>query len=396
VPAAGERRLRALVAQPGPAFATALEEAWAAGDAVLPLDPTAHPDVRDAVLAAMRPDLPVDDGTALVVTTSGSTGAAKGVVLGHAALEASAQGTADRLGVVADDVWLSCLPWHHVAGLQVLLRARRAGARLVVHERFDVARFAEERDATLVSLVPTQLTRLLDAAVSFDRFRAVLLGGAAPPPGLVDRAQAAGVPVVTTYGMSETCGGCVYDGVPLAGVGVRVGADGVVELRGPMLMSGYRLDPDRTAASFVDGWFRTADLGEWDGARLVVHGRRDDVIVTGGENVAAGDVARVLTMHPAVADALVVGVADRQWGTRVAALIVLSDATPPVDELRTWVGDRLGRAAAPRQLLVVPELPLLASGKPDVQAARRLAQESAQAAPTRTAASQSAEPPSVA
>jgi o-succinylbenzoate---CoA ligase len=129
---------------------------------------------------------------------------------------------------------------------------------------------------------------------------------------------------------------------------------------------------------------------------LVVHGRSDDVIVTGGENVAAGDVARVLTMHPAVADALVVGVADRQWGTRVAALIVLSDATPPVDELRTWVGDRLGRAAAPRQLLVVPELPLLASGKPDVQAARRLAQESAQAAPTRTAASQSAEPPSVA
>ena len=363
---------------------------------MLPLDPAAPDAVRAAVLAAMRPEEPVDDGTALVVTTSGSTGAPKGVVLGHAALDASVRASAERIGIAADDVWLSCLPWHHIAGLQVLLRARRAGARLVVHERFDVARFAEERDATLVSLVPTQLSRLLDAGVPFDRYREVLLGGAAASPGLLDRARAAGVPVVMTYGMSETCGGCVYDGVPLAGVDVRTGADGVVELRGPMLMSGYRLDPARTAEAIVDGWFRTADLGEWDGSRLVVRGRRDDVIVTGGENVVAGEVSAALAAHPDVAEALVVGVPDDEWGSRVAALVVPVDEQPTVEELRGWVRDRLGAAAAPRQVLVVAELPVLATGKPDLQTARRWAEESAQAAPTRTADSQSAEPPSVA
>jgi O-succinylbenzoic acid--CoA ligase len=396
VPAAAGRRLRALDARPGSTFAAALDEAWAAGDAVLPLDPAAGPTARDAVLEAMRPDLPVDPGTALVITTSGSTGTPKGVVLSHAALKASARSSAERIGVAADDVWLSCLPWHHIAGLQVLLRARRAGARLVVPEGFDVARFAQERDATLVSLVPTQLTRLLDAGVPFDHYRAVLLGGAAAPAGLLDRARAAGVPVVTTYGMTETCGGCVYDGEPLDDVDVRIGADGVVELRGPMLTSGYRLDPVRTAEALVDGWFRTADLGEWDGTRLVLRGRHDDVIVTGGENVDAGAVTDALVMHPAVADALVIGVPDEQWGSRVVAIVVPATDPPSLDELRAWVRDRLGAAAAPRQALVVSELPMLVTGKPDVQLARRWAEDPAQAAPARTAASQSAEPPSVA
>jgi o-succinylbenzoate---CoA ligase len=396
VPAADRRRLRALVAQPGPGFVTALEEAWAAGDAVLPLDPAAPRAVLDAVSAAMHPDDPVDDGTALVVATSGSTGAPKGAVLGHDALEASARATAARLGEDAGDVWLSCLPWHHIAGLQVMLRARRAGVPLIVHERFDVPRFADERTATLTSLVPTQLARLLDAGVRFDGYRAVLVGGAAASPELLDRARASGVPVVTTYGMSETCGGCVYDGVPLPGVDVRIAADGVVELRGPMLMSGYRSDPARTAAALVDGWFRTADLGAWDGSRLVVHGRSDDVIVTGGENVDAGDVTTALMAHPSVADALVVGVPDEEWGSRVAALVVAAGDPPTAAEMRQWVQVRLGGAAAPRQVLVVSALPALSTGKADRQAARTLLERADQAAPARTVVSQSADPPSVA
>jgi O-succinylbenzoic acid--CoA ligase len=188
----------------------------------------------------------------------------------------------------------------------------------------------------------------------------------------------------------------VYDGIPLDDVDVRIAADGVVELRGPMLMSGYRLDPERTAEALVDGWLHTADVGDWDGQRLVVHGRRDDVIVTGGENVAAGDVTRALAAHPDVADALTIGVPDAEWGSRIVALIVARSDPPAVDALRDWVRARLGAAAAPREVVLVPELPLLATGKPDLQAARRLAEDAAQAAPTRTAASQSADPPSLA
>jgi o-succinylbenzoate---CoA ligase len=191
--------------------------------------------------------------------------------------------------------------------------------------------------------------------------------------------------------MTETCGGCVYDGVPLPGVDVRIEGDGVVQLRGPMLMTGYRRQPQ---APVVDGWFRTADRGSWDGRALVVHGRVDDVIVTGGENVVAGDVAARIAEHPAVHDVLVVGVPDGRWGSRVAALVVAAGAPPDIDQLRGWVRDRLGAASAPRQILVVPALPMLATGKPDLQAAREWLGSGGQAAPADTAVSQSADPPS--
>jgi O-succinylbenzoic acid--CoA ligase len=384
------------VATPGQEFERALEAAWASGAAVLPLDPSAPAAHRDAVVAAMRPEVPLeDDDCALVVATSGSTGAPKGVRLSRAALEASARATVDRLGAGSDDVWLSCLPWHHVAGLQVLLRARLTGAGLVVHERFDPDRLAAERTATVVSLVPTQLVRLLDAGVPLDGYRAVLLGGAAASATLLGRARDAGVPVVTTYGMTETCGGCVYDGAPLDGVEVRTSPDGLVEIRGPMLMSGYRLRPDLTEGALVDGWLRTSDLGAWDGSRLVVRGRADDVIVSGGENVAAGDVARVLCGHRAVGDAVVVGAPDHEWGQRVVAVVALEGSLrATADELRVFVRERLPAPAVPRDVLVVDAVPLLPTGKPDVQAARALV-ERAQAAPAVTGTSQSAEPPSL-
>jgi O-succinylbenzoic acid--CoA ligase len=367
------RRLVALALPPGDEFAAAIDAAWAAGDAVLPLDPSSPADARGAIEAELRPDLPAEDDVAVVIATSGSTGTPKGVQLSRSALDASARATIVRLGLTADDVWLSCLPWHHIAGLQVLLRARLGGSGLRVHSRFDVDRFAAEAGATVTSLVPTQLRRLLDAGVDLARFRAILLGGAAAPPGLIERARAAGANVVTTYGMSETCGGCVYDGRPLDGIDVRVDAEERIWLRGPVLTSGYRLRPDLTAEALVDSWLRTADRGRLDGdGRLAVLGRLDDVIVSGGENVDPAVVADVLGTHPSVADVAVVGVPDDEWGQAVAAVVVL-EAGLSVADARDWCADRLPAAALPRLVVPVDAIPALPTGKPDREAVRRIA-----------------------
>ena len=365
----------------------ALDAAWREGAAVLPLDPLAPPTAHERAIAAMRPDAGVDDDIALVITTSGSTGRPKGAELSRAALEASARATMARIGHSDDDRWLACLPWHHIGGLQVLLRARLFDTPVVVHERFDVERVAAERDVTLVSLVPTQLLRLLDAGVDLARFRAILLGGAAAPAALLARAAAAGASVVTTYGMSETCGGCIYDGLPLDDVQVRLDEEGRVALRGPVLMTRYRLAPELTADVLRDGWFRTSDLGRFaaDG-RLSVHGRVDDVVVTGGENVVTAEVATVLSEHPRVADAAVAAVADAEWGQRLVAVVVSADP-PSLDELREWCRRTLPPAAAPREVVVVESIPKLASGKPDRLAVQSLVDQSA-------SCSQSGETPS--
>lgn len=370
---------------PGEAFVAALEAAWAEGHAVLPLDPAAPAPVQAGLLAAMAPDQPVDADVALVIATSGTTGQPKGVELTHAAIEAANDAVHARIGREPDDVWLSCLPWHHVGGLQVMLRARRFGIPLVVHERFEVARFAAA-EATLTSLVPAQLVTLLDEGVDLGRFRVVLLGGGAASEDLLDRAREARVPVITTYGMSETAGGCVYDGVPLDGVDFEVRADGRIALRGPMLMKGYRCRPDLTSAVFDAGWLLTNDLGQrQEDGRLRVLSRLDDVIVTGGVNVVAGDVGEELRRHPAIADAEVVGVPDARWGERVVAVVVSRvEPAPSLAELRDWCRATLSAAALPRGLVVVAAMPRLSSGKPDRLAARRLAlaSEAAQGAPT--------------
>ena len=374
MPAAQRRPLVALALPPGEQFVAALEDAWRSGAAVLPLDPAAPAVVRDRLLAVMRPDEGVDDDVSLVIATSGSTGTPKGAELSAAALAASARATMARIGTGEGDRWLSCLPWHHIGGLQVLLRARMSGTPLVVHDRFDVERFRAERDVTLTSLVPTQLLRLLDAGVDLSHLRAILLGGAMASPALLARAAAAGAHVVTTYGMSETSGGCVYDGRPLDGVDVAVDRDGRIRLRGPMLMSRYRLAPELTAASLQQGWFVTSDVGTIgpDGD-LTVHGRVDDVVVTGGENVVTTEVASVLAEHPRVADALVTGVPDDEWGQRLVAVVVPAGPAPDLAELREWCRRTLPVAAAPRGLVIVDEIPRLSSGKPDRQAVQSLA-----------------------
>ena len=384
--AAQSRRLLALDLPPGEAFIDALDAAWQAGDAVLPLGPDTAASRR--IVAAMRPHAivtadgeteygdpaPVDDVVALVIATSGSTGEPKGAQLSHAALTASAAATASRIGQSSGDHWLSCLPWQHIGGLQVLLRARRGGTQLTVLPRFEpnAVDAAVRAGANLTSLVPTTLLRLLDANVDLRPLKAILLGAAAAPPSLLQAAGDAGANVVTTYGMSETCGGCVYDGWPLDGVLVRIADDGRIEVAGPTLMESYRLRPDLSPLT-GDGWLRTNDVGSIDGSgRLTVLGRADDVIVTGGEKVAADRVAGLVAGHPAVRDAAVIGVPDSEWGQRVVAVVELAGDEPlTLETLRDWLGDALPGWSKPRALVVVSELPRLPSGKLDRRALER-------------------------
>jgi len=335
-----------------------------------------------------------DDDERLVVTTSGSTGRPKRVVLSRGAVLASARATRARLG--AEGAWLLTLPPTYVAGAQVVCRSWLAGHRPVLAE--DHAGFAEATAALLrehptvprfTSLVPTQLHRMLSAGdgrggTSDDTwalrtFHTVLLGGGPVDPALRARAEAAGVRVVATYGAAETAGGCVYDGLPLDGVAVALGPSGRIRLAGPTIFDGYDGDPDLTAEVLVDGWFHTADAGRLDeDGRLQVLGRVDDVVVTGGVNVPGPAVAARLREHPDLAAAEVLGVPDEEWGRRLVAFVVPRDgAAPSTQELRDWVAAERPRSWAPRQVVAVRAIPLLANGKPDRLALGRLVEEPA-------------------
>jgi len=342
--------------------------------AVLPDGP---PAVVEAARAVLRPAEPLEPGADLVVVTSGSTGGGRGVLLPASAVRASAAATLDRIG--GPGSWLLALPVSAIAGLQVLARAILSD-RPVAQLRRDeplaaaVARMPAGRRYT--SFVPTQLRRFLDTEPDTLRgFDAILVGGAATDAALRKRAREAGVRVVTTYGMTGTAGGCVYDGVPLDGVRVRV-ADGI-ELAGPTLALGYRLDPAATEAAFAGGWFRTRDAGTLDDdGRVTVTGRLDDVVISGGVNVAPAAVEAALREHPRVADAVVFGRPDEAWGQRVVAVVVAAPGTAPeLGDLRSWVTARLGAPAAPRQLHLLHELPLLHTGKPDRRAVAALTPE---------------------
>ncbi len=336
----------------GERFVDALQRAWDDGDAVLPLDPRLPGPARAAVLAAARVDEPVEPGDALVVATSGTTGEPKAAVLTHEAVTASALATSHALGVDPErDHWLACLPLSHVGGLSVVTRALRTGTPLSVHEGFDATavEVAADTGCTLTALVPTALGR-----IDPSRFRAILVGGQAPPlrrPGHV----------IATYGMTETGSGVVYDGMPLDGVEVRIEPDGEIHLRAPMLLRAYR---DGTDPKLPDGWFPTGDLGELVDGQLSVHGRRGDLIITGGENVWPEAVERALASHPDVAEVAVVGRPDPEWGHRVVAVVVpRGGAAPSLAELRDWAKQSLPAYAAPTALEIVAAVPRTASGK---------------------------------
>ncbi|KAA9149634.1 AMP-binding protein [Microbacterium lushaniae] len=347
-----------------------------------------------------REQLPaeVPAGTAVVITTSGSTGVPKAVALSRSALTSSALATSARIG---EGAWLLALPPAYVAGVQVLVRSLIAGREPgILSGSFSPASFAAAarlmvssengvRVPTYTSLVPVQLQRLLDAAAS-DRdvaaalrsFEAILVGGQSLPDALRERAADAGARIVRTYGSTETCGGCVYDGTPLDGVRVRI-VEGEVQITGPVLADGYLGQSDRTAAVFPadpDGtrWYRTGDAGLLDEhGMLRIHGRIDNVIVSGGVNISLDRVEQIVRGIRGLDSAVVVPVADPQWGE--ASVIVAPrggalrrSEAEQLEHARTAVAAELGAPARPSRLIVVDELAHLPSGKPDREAIRQL------------------------
>ncbi len=259
--------------------------------------------------------------------------------------------------------------------MQVICRSLVAGhepVRLDDHPSFAAATEALGDAPRFVSLVPTQLHRLLDTdAAALRTFHTVLLGGGPIDPTLRRRAEDAGVRVVATYGSAETAGGCVYDGYALDGVAIAIDRDGRIRIAGPTLFERYDGDPALTSEVLVDGWFLTSDAGRLDDdGRLHVLGRVDDTVVSGGVNVPATAVAARLREHPAIEAAEVLGVPDEEWGNRVVAFVV---GTVSLDEARAWVGEAHARSWAPRQVIVLDEIPLLPNGKSDRIALRGLA-----------------------
>lgn len=352
-----------------------VEDALSGRASILPV-PAADDRESSLLTTSLRAGTEIDDDVAVVVSTSGTTGAPKGALLTAAALTASALATHSRLG--GPGQWVLALAAHHVAGLQVLVRSVIAGTTPVaIPAGFTASELTSAIDSLTtgrryVSLVAAQLDKALgdaSATAALASMDAVLIGGGPMPATVAERASAAGIPVVRTYGMSETAGGCVYDGRPLDGVRVRID-DGQIVLGGATLAKGYRnpVSPDPFAEP---GWFRTDDIGTIDDAGvLTVLGRVDDAISTGGLTVFPQLVETALASHPAVADCAVFGVGDERLGQRVvAAIMVASGCTAPtLADVRAHIATTLDVTAAPREIHVVEEIPRRGIGKVDRRA----------------------------
>ncbi len=409
-PAGGARRpCVGLAIPPGHAGLDILMPALSAaidgsGPAIALLPDSGSPAYRAMVRAAVAPGDPVAADVAVVVATSGSTGDPAGVLLPGEALHAASRAFAARAGRPTGHRWVCALPLHSAAGLMVAVRAAVTGttpvamASLGGAQRFTVEAFAaatrtardlraHDQRPLAVSLVPPMLA-ILDAAGApgaalLAEYDAVVVGGAAPSPKLVGRVRAAGVNLMTSYGMTETCGGVAYDGQPLDGVTIEAEPSGRLVITGAQVARAYRdgREPDRwTTTAQGIRQVRTSDLGRVDpDGTVVVTGRVDDVVQVAGTSVALTAVRSVLTDHPAVADAEVVALPDPVWGSHLVAAVVPNFAgrahpqQATAAALADTVQDALGGAARPREIHMVAGLPVMESGKVDRTALLRWA-----------------------
>lgn len=353
---------------------------------------------RTTILREMAdPDEPL-----AIVYTSGTSGRPKGAILGYSNFWWSAMGSALNLGIHAGDRWLAPLPLFHVGGLSVITRSAIYGTTAVLHDGFDVDRVndaLEDDGITIVSLVPTMLGRILDARddrPAPPRLRCVLLGGGPAPRSLLERCATVGIPVSLTYGLTEACSQVATlapsdalqklgsSGKPLYPTRLRIARDdgsdaaagegGEILVSGPTVTRGYWNRPDATATAFRDGWLRTGDVGMLDAdGYLFVLDRRDDLIVTGGENVYPAEVESVLLAHDEVAEVAVIGVPDAEWGQRVVALARVTEGSDiTLESLRDLCAGRIARYKLPVELRITHHpLPRTATGK----LSRRLARE---------------------
>lgn len=368
-------------AAPLPEFVGALKDAlWGEGPAVFCYDALKLPVLRG----------PVPREAAVVVETSGTTGTPKQVWLSKDAVLSSARATSHAAGPAG--LWWLALPTHYIAGLQVVVRSLVAGYEPIVasagldivgklQESLPQLKKAKAEGISLYcSLVPTQLAQLIDAVEKADldsdslaMFDRILVGGQRVEPQLLERAEASGLAVTRTYGSAETAGGCVWDGVPLGGASLDI-VDCRVALSGPMLAGGYIGDEDQSRESFIerDGqrWFVSRDLGEILDGLLVVTGRLDDVIISGGVKVSLAEVERVVREQGGVGDAIVVALPDSHWGD---VPVVVSTHGCDLDSIRSLVKAGIGPAAQPKHVVTLDAIPLLPSGKPYRQAIQALA-----------------------
>ena len=327
--------------------------------------------LRDALAAALDGgpavslspigNVQIPESIALVLETGGSTGNPKLVGLSANAMRASSSLSNQALGARAGDHWALSLPLHHIAGINQLLRSIDLDTDPVSH------------GGEFISVVPTQLYRALqksDAALeTLKSAKKVLIGGAAVPSQLLHAGRAAGIPLVTSYGMTEMCGGCVYDGAALPGVSIRITPEGQIALKGPMRAEGYLNNEEDNMKSFIDGWFISSDEGFIDSHGLLhVVGRTDDVIISGGEKISTSAVAEVLrTAYPSM-EIHVLALPDEQWG-QALRVVIATTAQPAITlpVIRNLVAQSLGKVAAPRSLLLLSEMPMKENGKIDNQ-----------------------------
>ena len=362
------------------AIMPALEEALTGQRSLLPV-PANDPARTNLLRNTLEPGAPIDDDIALVVSTSGSTGKPKGAMLTPTNLISSADATHQALG--GEGQWLLAMPAAYIAGIQVLVRSMVAGvepATIDLTRGFNVAEFAERAEElattgerTYTALTPMQLAKATSTLKGIDALRtfsAVLVGGAATNPRLLESAAKLRINVVTTYGSSETAGGCVYDGSPIAGARVKI-VDGRIHLGGPMVARGYR---NVDSPDLKDGWFRTSDAGSLIDDHLTVHGRIDNIIDSGGLKLHPEVLETFLLKVDGVTGACVVGKQDARFGERICAVYTGSASVADIMDAFDDAEDagEIARWQVPKEIKVVPALPQLGPGKVDRAAVREL------------------------